>query len=46
MFDSFLYKVNFLVIVISNDLDELVAIALSLPLIQARWNKFRKGVTR
>ena len=24
----------------------LVAIALSLPLIQARWNKFRKGVTR
>ncbi len=24
----------------------LVALALSLPLIQARWNKFRKGVTR
>lgn len=24
----------------------LVALALSLPLIQARWNKFKKGVTR
>ena len=24
----------------------LVALALSMPLLQARWNKFRKGVTR
>lgn len=40
MFDIFLYKLDFLVVVISNDLDELIAICHNCSILTIEINLF------